>query len=265
VSVARDGVAVRLAAEEGRVGAVRHVVPRRRDRATGAAGGLRDFLLAPTPAADGAVATRPGAAVLDNGAADDVLDVAPSAVAILCAAEDARAVGVAAATLLARRARASCGLVAIWTAPAAHRHPDARPPASRGARRLAAALASRGLDAVACRRAAVVALPAAAADAVAATGRAWAAAGSAPAVLVVGGPRPAAFDDLLAEQDRVVVVTRPDASATIAPLALAALPSGGPAPATCALGLGPVGRALAASGLAAPAALRAALGEREDR
>ena len=90
-------------------------------------------------------------------------------------------------------------------------------------------------------------------------GRAVAAAGAAPAVLVLGGPRAAAFDDLLAAQDRVLVVTRPGSADAIGALAVAGLPAAGPPHETCALALGAVGRALAAGGLATPAALRRAL------
>src|SRR6185312_11336734 len=126
-------------------------------------------------------------------------------------AADARAVGVAVATLLARRRRAACGLACVWTAAEAAAHPDGRPPAGRAARRLAAALAGRGLAARAYGRAAVVALDADPAAALAGAGRAAAAAGEAPVVLVLGGPRPAAFDAQLAEQDAVLVLTRPGA------------------------------------------------------
>jgi len=191
-------------------------------------------------------------------------EVSVGALAVLCAAEDARAVGVAAAGLLARRARTACALACIWTAPEPHRHPDARPPAGRASRRLAAALSARGLDALPCGRAAVVALPPEPAEAVAAAGRAAAAAGAAPAVLVLGGPRAAAFDALIAAQDRVLVVTRPDSADAIGALAVAGLPAAGSPHETCTLALGAVGRALAAGGLATPAALRRALEAREE-
>jgi len=218
-------------------------------RVRGVAAGLADLLvLRPEPAA--------------TEVASDVTlaaDVSVGALAVLSAAEDARAVGVAAAGILARRARAACALACVWTAPEAHRHPEARPPAGRASRRLAAALSARGLDALPCARAAIVALPSDPGEAVAAAGRAVAAAGAAPAVLVLGGPRAAAFDDLLAAQDRVLVVTRPGTADVIGALAVAGLPAAGPPRETCALALGPVGRALAAGGLATPAALRRAL------
>ena len=227
----------------------------------GWAGALRPIarLLLDLPQGDDAPprATRrhepspPGRAIASAGA--------PRAVAILCAAEDARALGVAAAGLLARRARVSCALVCLWTPFEARPRSDARPPASRAARRLAVMLASRGHDVVACGRAAVVVLPADPAEAVTAAARAGAAAGATPAVLVLGGPRAAAFDDLLAEQDRLLVVSRPAADPAIGALALFGLPPGGSLHHACTVGLGALGRAATAAGLATPSALRDAL------
>jgi hypothetical protein len=224
---------------------------------------LRDFLLAPPGAASleppaggglGRVARREASRARSSPAV-----AVPAALAVLCAAADARAAGVAVAALLARRARAACGVACIWTAPEPHRHPETAAPASRGARRLAATLAARGLDAGAYGRAVAVALDADPAAAVAAAGRTAAAAGAAPVVLVLGGPRPAAFDDLLAAQDRLVVLTRPGTDAAMGALAIAGLPAGGPPPVACSLGLGAATRALAAAGLAVPSALRRAL------
>jgi hypothetical protein len=198
--------------------------------------------------------------------------VVPRAVAVLCAADDARAVGVAAAGLLARRAGAGCGLALVWcdaaASPQSHpargvssaqpvaRSPQTAPFASRAARRLAAALAARDVTAAACGRAVHVALPADADEALAVARRAAAAAGDAPGVLVRGGPRPDAFDAVLAEQDRVLVLTRPGTDAAVGGLAVAGLPADARAH---AIALRPAGRALAAAGLAVPAALRRAL------
>jgi hypothetical protein len=234
----------------------RAVGPRARRR--GVAAGLVDLLVhRPEPAA---------AEVASDVTAMFAADVSVGALAVLSAAEDARAVGVAATGILARRARAACALACVWTAPEPHHHPEARPPAGRASRRLAAALSAHGLDALPCGRAAVVALPPDPGEAVAAAGRAVAAAGAAPAVVVLGGPPAAAFDDLLAAQDRVLVVTRPGTADAIGALAVAGLPAAGPPHETCALALGAVGRALAAGGLATPAALRRALdAPREDR
>ena len=228
---------------------------------------LRDFLLAPPPARaslrsgpgrlrDLVMAPPPNEAARRSVAA---APAAPAALGLLCAAEDARALGVAAATLLARRARAGCGLACVWTHPEPERQLEARCPGSRAARRLAAVLHARGLDALACGRAAVVALPAELAEAVAAAVRAGAAAGAAPAVLVLGGPRDRAFDGLLVEQDRVLLITRPGADAALAQLALAGLRSLAAPSVAHAVALGPAARAAAAAGLAVPAAMRRAL------
>jgi hypothetical protein len=225
-------------------------------RGRGGAAGLADLFVH---------RSEPGAADVDpDVTAMFAAEESVGALATLSAAEDARAVAVAAAGILARRARAACALACVWTAPEGHRHPEARPPAGRASRRLAAALCARGLDALPCGRAAVVALPPDPDEAVAAAGRATAAAGAAPAVLALGGPRAAAFDDLIAAQDRVLVVTRPDGAGAIGALAVAGLPTGGPPHETCAVALGTVARALAAGGLATPAALRRALDAREE-
>ncbi|MEA2383076.1 MAG: hypothetical protein QOH72_3047 [Solirubrobacteraceae bacterium] len=223
---------------------------------------LRDFLLAPPGAA---TLEHPAGGLAGRGRRERLASrssaaaFAPSAVAVLCAAEDARAAGVVVAALLARRARAACGVACIWTAPEPHRHPEAGAPASRAARRLAATLAARGLDARPCGRVVAVGLVADPVAALAAAGRATAAAGEAPVVLTLGGPRPAAFDDLLGEQDRLLVVTRPGADPAMGALALGGLPVVGPSSVACPVGLGPAMRALAAAGLAVPAALRRAV------
>jgi hypothetical protein len=221
---------------------------------------LRDFLLAPPGAASlehpaGGALMGAGRREASGRRSSPAVVAAPGAVAVLCAAEDAGAAGVAMAALLARRARAGCGLACVWTAPDSYRHPETGAPARRAARRLSATLAARALDARACGRAVVVALEVDPAAALAGAGRAAAAAGDVPVVLVLGGPRPAAFDALLAEQDRLVVLTRPGADAAIGALALAGLPASG---AAGTVALGPGTRALAAAGFAVPAGLRRA-------
>jgi hypothetical protein len=218
---------------------------------------LRDFLLTPPGAAS--LELEPAARLgrrAARSAARPAAAAVPDTVAVLCAAEDARAVGVAAAALLARRARAACGLACVWTGAAVPRRPEMRASAGRAARRLAVALEGRGLAADACGRAVVVALDGDPATALAAAGRAAAAAGDAPLVLVLGGPRPGTFDGLLAEQDRVLVLTRPGADAAMSALALAGLPDGA---LPHSVSLGAAGRALAAAGYAVPGALRRAL------
>jgi hypothetical protein len=222
---------------------------------------LRDFLLAP-PGAASLELDPPAGARLGRRATATARSAAavPGTVAVLCAAEDARAVGVAAAALLARRARAGCGLACVWPGLEAPRRPELRAASGRAARRLAAALEGRGLAADPCGRAVVVALDRDPAAALAGAGRAAAVAADAPAVLVLGGPRPAAFDTLLAEQDRLLVLTRPATDPAVAGLALAGLPDGGAAGAlTRPVALGAAGRALAAAGLAVPGALRRAI------
>jgi len=224
---------------------------------------LRDFLLAPPGAtalegAPGAGRESAGRFRAVAGRSRVATDV-PAAAAVLCPAEDARAAGVALAALLARRARAACGLACIWTAPEPHRHPEASAPPSRAARRLAATLTPRGIDARACGRVVAVALESDPAAALAAAGRAVAAADAAPVVVVLGGPRPAAFDELLGGQDRLLVLTRPGADPAMSALAVAGLPPDGPPAVACTVGLGPAARAIAAAGLAVPAALRRAL------
>ncbi|MEA2245698.1 MAG: hypothetical protein QOH46_227 [Solirubrobacteraceae bacterium] len=180
--------------------------------------------------------------------------------AIVCAAEDARAVGVAAAALLARRHRAACGLACVWTATGTAR-PDARPLATGATRRLAAALAARGLDSTACGRAVAVALPGDPPDALSTTRRALAAAGAAPTIVVLGGPRDAALDALLADQGRVVVLTRGvrGADDPLTALALAGLSDVADVSVAEPIVLGAATRAAAAAGVAIPRALRRAL------
>jgi hypothetical protein len=208
---------------------------------------LRDFLLAPP---DGAALESPAVAAGAGTARPWRRRPAPAA---------STAVGVAAAALLARRARASCGLALVWTGATPASRTDAGPLAGRAAQRLATALRDRGLVARACGRTVHVALPADPHEALAVARRAAAAAGAAPAVTVLGGPRSEAFDAALAEQDRLVVLTRPGADATVAALAVASLPQNGPAGAAHTIALRPATRALAAAGLVVPGALRTAL------
>jgi hypothetical protein len=136
-----------------------------------------------------------------------------------------------------------------------------RAPPLPAARRLAAALASRGHDARAAGRLAIVRLPAAPGDAAAEARRASVAAGAAPVVLALGGPRVAAFDALLAEQDVVVVATAPDAEPALARLALAGLACEYASTCICEVPPAHTGRALAAAGLTLlPSARRALAG-----
>jgi hypothetical protein len=111
----------------------------------------------------------------------------------------------------------------------------------------------------ACGRVAAVALAPDPVEAGGTIGRAIAAAGAAPAVLVLGGPREEAFEPLLADCDRILVLARAGGDDVLASLALAGLgPLAGRA-AAATVTLGPAARALAAAGLAVPPALRRAL------
>jgi hypothetical protein len=123
---------------------------------------------------------------------------------------------------------------------------------------MAATLGTRGHDAHAAGRLAVVRLPDVPARAAVEARRATAAAGEAPTVLALGGPRDAAFDELLGEQDLVVVATPRGTDPALARLALAGLAPG--AARTCACEVPPAhpARTVAAAGLTLlPSARRA--------
>lgn len=184
---------------------------------------------------------------------------APPAVAVLAAAPDAPALGAALGLALARRRRAPVVAVCVWTAGRAAL-PVWRAPALPAARRLAAGLAARGYDARPAGRLAVVRLAGSDEDAAVAARRALAAAGAAPAVLALGGPRAAAFDALLAEQDLVVVGTRRGADPVLTRLALAGL-AGAVRACACEVPAANPARSFAAAGVALlPSARRALAG-----
>jgi hypothetical protein len=130
---------------------------------------------------------------------------------------EATPVAAALAGGLRERHRASAALLVAWPS-AAPRHAALGTPA---ASRLAARLQARGLDAVARGRLAWLALRS---DEVALAARATAAV-DVPAVIAVTGPRTAATDALLAEQDLVVLVVGADAEPGLGELALAGLGS----------------------------------------
>jgi hypothetical protein len=143
-------------------------------------------------------------------------------VAVLTAAPDAPALGAALGLALARLHRVPVVVVCMWTGGQAPARAW-RGPAWPAARRLAGGLAARGHDARPAGRLVVVWLAGADDAAAPEARRVLAAAGAAPAVLALGGPRPAAFDVLLADQDLVVVGTRSGADPTLGRLALAGL------------------------------------------
>ena len=201
---------------------------------TGPLAAVRDFFVAPPVQAHGSTA-RPARV--------------PPAFAVL--GQRGEAVAVASGLVLA--SGAGPGLVCVWPPG------DVRPraPATARARRLAARLEARGVTALAGGRLVGVPLPGPAAEAVAVSQRAVAAAGVATAV-VLAGPRDDDLDALLALQDAVVLVTARAADSALVRLAVAGLAET-PAPvATVPAPSGPV-RALAAAGLIALPALRSAL------
>ncbi len=171
----------------------------------------------------------------------------PSGVAVLTTAADAPALGAAIGLALAGRSRAAVATVCLWTA-AEPTQTSWRAPATPAPRRLAGALAARGLAARPAGRLALVHLPVGAEDAATAARRAIAAAGAAPTVLALGGPRVAAFDALLAEQDLVVVATPRGTDPALARLALAGL-AGAVRTCGCEVPTSQPARLLAAAGL----------------
>jgi hypothetical protein len=178
-------------------------------------------------------------------------------VALLCRPADALPTGGALALALARDGGARRALVATWRA-----GPDAanalRAPAVPDARRLVQALAAHGVEAEASGRLARAVLPDEP-EAVLATGARAAAVAAAPTVLALAGPRDAVLDRLLAAQDLVVVARPSGAEGRLAELALASLSALGVPAVVCAPAAGARGRMLAATGVAAPRAVAAAL------
>jgi hypothetical protein len=128
---------------------------------------------------------------------------------------DAVPVAAALAGGLREQEHAAGAVLVTWPAPAPPRAALGTPAASR----LAARLQARGLEAVARGRLAWLAL---AADELPLAARAVAAV-DVPAVVAVTGPRTAATDDLLPEQDLVVLVVGPDAEPGLEALALGGL------------------------------------------
>ena len=185
---------------------------------------------------------------------------APTGIAVLCAAADAPALGAALALAVARRFRAPVVAVCAWTGSESAR-PPWRAPALPAARRLVASLAARGHQAHAAGRLAVVRLAPSSDAAAAEARRVIAAANPAPAVVALGGPRAAVFDELLAEQDLVVVATRSGADPALARLAVASLACATVRAHACQVPPAPSARTLAAAGLTlTPSARRALAG-----
>ncbi len=181
----------------------------------------------------------------------------PPGIAVLSPAADAHSLGAALGLALASCRRAPVVVVCVWTAGPAAR-PAWRAPARPAARRLAATLGGRGHDARPAGRLAIVRLPGEPQEAAAQARRASAAAGAAPTVLALGGPRAAAFDELLADQDLVVVATPSGTDPALARLALAGLAAGAARTCTCEIPPPHPARTVAAAGLTLlPSARRA--------
>lgn len=167
----------------------------------------------------------------------------PPAIAVLAPPADAPALGAALGLALARSHRSAVAVLCVWS-PHAARAGWRAPPMSAAAR-MAAGLTARGHEAAAAGRLAIVRLGAQCEEAASQALRVSAAAGSVPTVLVVAGPRAAAFDELLALHDLVVVAVAPDADPALAHLAAAglaraltcAVPPAGPARRCAATGL----------------------------
>jgi hypothetical protein len=180
----------------------------------------------------------------------------PAGVAVVTAAADAPALGAALGLALARLQRAPVAVVCVWSGGLAAR-PAWRAPALPAARRLAAGLSARGHDARPAGRLVVVRLAGTGPEAALEGRRALVAAGGAPAVLALGGPRCAAFDDLLADQDLVVVASRSGADPVLTRLAVAAF-AGGARACACEVPVAHPARSLAVAGVALlPSARRA--------
>ena len=176
----------------------------------------------------------------------------PACLAVLAPAADAHALAAVLGLALARRDRTPAAVICLWSA--APGRPAWRAPALPAAGRLAAGLTARGHDARASGRLVVVRLASQPSSAAAEAQRAIAAAGAAPTVLALAGPRVAAFDALLAEQDLVVVALAPGADPALARLAVAGLERG----LACEIPPARPGRSLAAAGvLLLPSARRA--------
>ena len=171
-------------------------------------------------------------------------------VGVVAAPRHALAVGAAIALSLAHPLRARRALVCAWP-PGGWAEPALHGPAGVAARQLRRNLAARGVDATAAGKLVRVVLPEATEHAAAGAERALGA-GSSPSVLLLAGPRPEALDEVLLRQDAIVVAAEPDGDSSLVDLAVATLAEQHPAVSSCALPLGPVARALATAGIAAP-------------
>ena len=120
------------------------------------------------------------------------------------------------------RAHAPAAVVALWRPGAPAR--TAAGASTPAARRLAERLATDDQRVTACGRLAWIALPGDPAEA-ARCARAVSGRAGVPVAIGICGPRPRAFEPLLAEQDAAVAVLPADADAALRTLAFAALPA----------------------------------------
>lgn len=193
----------------------------------------------------------------DPGVGSPIASPAPAPmIVVLCRARHGSALGSAAALALADAVGSQRALLCIWP-PAAGGATRWRVPALPAARRLAVALAARGLEPEATGRLVRVRLPEGPLPAAAAAARANAAAHG-PMAIVLAGARPRAFDSLIEEGD-AVIVAEPSPTA-VAELIVRALEASRPATLACALSPGPLSGPLAAAGLLVTGAMRSRLG-----
>jgi len=216
---------------------------------------VAEVFVAPADDRDASTAGEPGLrGALRDRARPSVAQRAPAAaVAVLAPAADAPALGAALGLALARAGRSRVCVVCVWS-PAPARAGWRAPPMPAAAR-LASTLRARGHEARASGRLVVVRLSADAHEAASQALRTGAAAGSAPTVVVLAGPRMAAFDELLAMQDLVVVALATATDPSLAQLASAGLERA----VTCDLPPADPARALAAAGLVLLPSTRRAL------
>lgn len=172
----------------------------------------------------------------------------PPGVALLAPADDAQPLGAALGLAIASSRRAPVVVVCVWTAGSAGR-PWWRAPAMPAVRRLASSFAARGHDTRTAGRLVLVRLATTPLQASHEARRAMAAAGDAPTVLALGGPRAADFEDLVAEQDLIVVATASGTDPALRRLALSGLTASAARACTCEIPTAQLGRAAAAAGL----------------
>ena len=166
----------------------------------------------------------------------------PPAVAVLAPPADAPALAAALGLALARSHRSPAAVLCVWSPDSAR---GWRAPAMPAAARLAATLTARGHDATAAGRLVLARLGASPDEAAGQALRIGAAAGAAPVVVALAGPRVSAFDELLALQDLVVVGVAVGADPALARLATAGLERA----VTCDVPPADPGRILAGAGL----------------